>query len=79
MSRRDAEAEARHLSHTLARLLAMREAAARLMARDQLGRDRFARGAPEPLKEGPRTDVARAHSLMALLRAYAAVANRKGR
>lgn len=34
----------------LQRLGAMREAGARLMARDQLGRDVFARGAPEGLK-----------------------------
>ena len=34
----------------LQRLGAMREAAARLMARDRLGRDVFARGAPEGLK-----------------------------
>ena len=35
----------------LQRLAAMREAAARLMARDRLGRDVFARGAPEGLRE----------------------------
>jgi len=34
----------------LQRLSAMREAAARLMARDRLGRDVFARGAPEGLR-----------------------------
>ncbi len=34
----------------IARLGAMREAGARLMARDRLGRDVFARGAPEGLK-----------------------------
>jgi segregation and condensation protein A len=34
----------------LARLSAMREAAARLLARDRLGRDVFARGAPEGLR-----------------------------
>jgi segregation and condensation protein A len=34
----------------LARLGAMRESAARLMARDRLGRDVFARGAPEGLR-----------------------------
>jgi segregation and condensation protein A len=34
----------------LQRLAAMREAAARLMARDRLGRDVFARGAPEGLR-----------------------------
>jgi len=38
----------------LARLGAMREAAARLMARDRLGRDVFARGAPEGLRADKR-------------------------
>ncbi|MXO74880.1 segregation/condensation protein A [Altererythrobacter aerius] len=40
----------------LARLGAMREAAARLMARDRLGRDVFARGAPEGLRTDRKTD-----------------------
>ena len=38
---------AAHLAFQLERLAAMREAAAQLMARDQLGRDFFARGLPE--------------------------------
>jgi segregation and condensation protein A len=38
---------AAHLAFQLERLEAMRDAAARLMARDQLGRDFFARGLPE--------------------------------
>jgi len=38
---------AAHLAFQLERLQAMREAAARLMARDRLGRDIFARGLPE--------------------------------
>ncbi|WP_239804437.1 segregation and condensation protein A [Croceicoccus hydrothermalis] len=38
----------------LQRLAAMREAAARLMARDRLGRDNFLRGAPEGLRVGKR-------------------------
>ena len=42
-----AEDLAAHLAFQLERLSAMREAAARLMARDQLGRDFFARGLPE--------------------------------
>ena len=42
-----AEDLAAHLAFQLERLAAMREAAARLMARDQLGRDFFARGVPE--------------------------------
>ena len=39
----------------LQRLAAMREAAARLMARDRLGRDVFARGAPEGLRIDRKT------------------------
>jgi segregation and condensation protein A len=39
----------------LARLAAMRESAARLMARDRLGRDVFARGAPEGLRTDRKT------------------------
>lgn len=38
------------LQQRLQRLAAMREAAARLMARDRLGRDVFVRGAPEGLR-----------------------------
>ena len=44
-----AEDLALHLQDRLARLGAMREAAARLMARDRIGRDVFVRGAPEGL------------------------------
>ena len=55
----------------LQRLAAMREAAARLMARDRLGRDVFARGAPEGLR------VDRLHvwqcDLFSLMRAYGEV------
>lgn len=55
----------------LQRLGAMREAAARLMARDRLGRDVFARGAPEGLR------VDRRHrwqcDMFALLQAYGQV------
>ena len=53
---RDAEADpspeelAMRLQLRLQRLSAMREAGARLMARDRLGRDVFPRGAPEGLK-----------------------------
>ena len=42
-----AEDLAAHLAFQLERLQAMREAAAQLMARDQKGRDFFARGLPE--------------------------------
>ena len=46
----DPEELAMRLQLRLARLSAMREAAARLLARDRLGRDVFVRGAPEGLK-----------------------------
>jgi len=46
----DPEELAMRLQLRLARLAAMRDAAARLMARDRLGRDVFVRGAPEGLK-----------------------------
>ena len=45
---------AAHLAFQLQRLEAMREAAARLMARDQLGRDVFARGEPQGGDAGAR-------------------------
>jgi len=45
-----ADEMAARLRWRLQRLEAMREAAARLMARDRLGREVFARGAPEPVK-----------------------------
>jgi segregation and condensation protein A len=44
-----ADEMAQRLRWRLQRLHAMREAAARLMARDRLGREVFARGAPEPV------------------------------
>jgi segregation and condensation protein A len=44
-----AQEMAARLRWQLQRLEAMREAAARLVARDRLGRDVFARGAPEPV------------------------------
>ena len=44
-----AEEMAAHLRWRLARLQAMRESAARLLARDRLGRDVFSRGRPEPV------------------------------
>lgn len=62
---------AAHLAFQLERLQAMREAAARLMARDQMGRDFFARGLPE--------DVTRIRSLrftatlLDLMQAYARI------
>lgn len=44
-----ADEMAARLRWRLQRLEAMREAAARLMARDRIGREVFARGAPEPI------------------------------
>ncbi|PLX45843.1 MAG: segregation/condensation protein A [Hyphomicrobiales bacterium] len=63
------EEMAAHLAFRLRRLEAMRDAAARLMARDRLGRDVFARGAPEPIEI--KTRNAYLDTLYDLLRAYA--------
>jgi segregation and condensation protein A len=59
----------------LQRLDAMREAGARLMARDRLGRDLFMRGAPEGLRQDRRREW-RA-SLFDLLQGYARVTVRR--
>lgn len=64
-----AEDLAAHLAFQLERLSAMREAAARLMARDQLGRDFFARGRPEAISTS--TEVTYEATLLDLMRAYA--------
>jgi segregation and condensation protein A len=69
-----AEDLAAHLAFQLERLQAMREAAAQLMARDQLGRDFFARGAPERLSA--RVKVTYDASLIDLIRAYARIRTR---
>jgi segregation and condensation protein A len=63
------------LTHQLQRLEAMQEAGARLMARPQLGRDVFARGAPEGLPRvlKPVYEV----TLYDLLRAYGDQRQRK--
>ncbi|MER2508109.1 ScpA family protein [Amaricoccus sp.] len=65
---------AEHLAFQLRRLEAMREAAARLMARDQLGRDVFARGAGENVTRALR--VTHTASLVDLMRAYARIKTR---
>lgn len=65
---------AAHLAFQLERLQAMREAAARLMGRDQMGRDFFARGAPEALSVTRRTQYEA--SLLDLMRAYARLRTR---
>ncbi|NTT86500.1 segregation and condensation protein A [Tabrizicola fusiformis] len=69
-----AEDLAAHLAFQLERLSAMREAAARLMARDQLGRDFFPRGRPEAIST--RTDVTYEATLLDLMRAYARLRTR---
>jgi segregation and condensation protein A len=65
---------AAHLAYQLERLAAMREAAAKLMARDQKGRDFFARGAPETVVQHRqrRYDA----TLLDLMRAYARIKTR---
>lgn len=65
---------AAHLAFQLERLAAMREAAARLMALDQLGRNVFARGAPETLSH--RRKLTYEATLLDLIRAYARIRTR---
>ncbi len=66
-----AEDLAAHLAFQLERLAAMREAAARLMGRDQLGRDFFARGVPEDVTH--HKVVTYTATLLDLMRAYARI------
>ncbi len=66
-----AEDLAAHLAFQLERLQAMREAAAQLMARDQKGRDFFARGLPEEVQRARK--VVYSASLIDLMRAYARI------
>ncbi|MEO1460156.1 MAG: ScpA family protein, partial [Pseudomonadota bacterium] len=63
------------LAHRLARLEAMRKAGAALMAQDRLGRDVFARGAPEAAQRARETRWQA--GLADLLRAYARVRTRE--
>jgi segregation and condensation protein A len=65
---------AAHLAFQLERLAAMREAAANLMARDQLGRDVFPRGVTEDVARVRR--VAYTASLLDLMQAYARIRTR---
>jgi len=60
---------AAHLAFQLERLSAMREAAAKLMARDQLGRDFFARGITEDVTRTRR--VTYTATLLDLMQGYA--------
>lgn len=69
-----AEDLAAHLAFQLERLSAMREAAARLMGRDQLGRDFFARGLPEDVTR--KVKVSYSSTLLDLMRAYARIRTR---
>lgn len=69
-----AEDMAAHLAFQLERLQAMREASARLMARDRLGLQRFVRGAPERITRNRQT-VWQA-GLIDLMRAYARLRTR---
>jgi segregation and condensation protein A len=62
------------LQQRLQRLQAMREAGARLMARDRIGRDVFLRGAPEGLRVVRRSDWQA--DLYELIAAYGAVVAR---
>jgi segregation and condensation protein A len=66
-----AEDLAAHLAFQLERLQAMRDAAARLMGRDQLGRDFFARGVPEDMTHLRK--VTYTATLLDLMRAYAQI------
>ncbi len=66
-----AEDMAAHLAFQLERLAAMREAAAHLMARDQKGRDFFARGLPEDVTA--RRRIRHTATLIELMRAYARI------
>lgn len=65
---------AAHLAFQLERLQGMRDAAARLMARDQLGRDFFARGMPENMERVRK--VTYSATLMDLMQGYARIRTR---
>ncbi|ETX14618.1 chromosome segregation and condensation protein ScpA [Roseivivax halodurans JCM 10272] len=68
------EEMAAHLAFQLERLQAMREMAARLMGRDRLGRDIFARGIPERVEHVKR--VSYSATLLDLMQAYARIRTR---
>jgi len=65
---------AAHLAFQLERLQAMRDAAAKLMARDQLGRDVFVRGVPEDVTRIRR--VTYTATLLDLMQGYARLRTR---
>ena len=62
---------AAHLAFQLERLQAMRDVAAKLMARDQLGRDFFVRGLPETVERVRRVDYTA--TLLDLMQGYARI------
>lgn len=68
------EEMAAHLAFQLERLQAMRDCAARLMARDRLGRDFFARGCPEDVTR--RRKVRYTANLLDLMQGYARIRTR---
>ncbi|EPX83648.1 segregation and condensation protein A [Salipiger mucosus] len=65
---------AAHLAFQLERLQAMRDVAARLMARDRLGRDFFARGVPETVERVRK--VRYTATLLDLMQGYARIRTR---
>ena len=65
---------AAHLAFQLERLAAMRDSAAKLMARDQKGRDFFARGIPESVERVRR--VTYTATLLDLMQGYARIRTR---
>lgn len=65
---------AAHLAYQLERLQAMRDAAARLMARDQLGRDFFARGHTHEVQRTRK--VTYTATLLDLMQGYARIRTR---
>lgn len=62
---------AAHLAYQLERLQAMRDCAAKLMARDRLGKDRFVRGLPEDVSR--RRNVIYTANLLDLMQGYARI------
>ncbi len=62
---------AAHLAFQLERLQAMRESAAKLMARDQMGRDFFVRGMPEDVERVRK--VTYTATLLDLMQGYARI------
>ena len=65
---------AAHLAFQLERLQAMRDVAARLMARDQLGRDFFARGVTQQVERVRKIDYTA--TLLDLMQGYARIRTR---